>query len=103
MRDEREKRDGQEIRRTPPAHLAHRANPATLAFLASPASRACRAPCGRSSALSLTDPHRTDHTQFQSRAEAPRLIQAGRVSVPFLVGLPTAPIALHRQRHARNQ
>ena len=100
MRDEREKRDGQEIRRTPPAHLAHRANPATLAFLASPASRA---PCGRSSALSLTGPNHTDHTKFTSRAEAPRLIQAGRVAAPFLAGLPTAPIALHRQRHAQNQ
>ena len=100
MRDEREKRDGQEIRRTPPAHLAHRANPATLAFLASPASRA---PCGRSSALSLTDPNRTHHTQYRARAKAPRLIQAGRVSTPFLSGLPTAPTVLHMQLHARDQ
>jgi len=43
-------------------------------FLANPASRARLAPRRRSSALSLTDPNRTYHSKFQSRAEAPRLI-----------------------------
>ena len=124
MRDEREKRDRREIVRTRHARRACRtlrsrlASPATLAFLASPAlhappahparraspaSRACHAPCGHSSALSPTDPHRTHHTKFQLRAEAPRLIQAGQASVLFLVALPTVPTVLHTLPHVRDQ
>jgi hypothetical protein len=109
MRDEREKLDGREKReprRTCQARrtlLSRRASPETLAFLASPARRASRAPCGHSSALSLTDPTRTHHTKFQSRAEAPRLIRVGLVSAPFPVALPTVPIVLHTLPHVRDQ
>jgi hypothetical protein len=63
MRDEREKRDWREMSRTSytcanPAYLASPTQLARHTFLASPARRACRAPCGHSSALSLTDPNR---------------------------------------------
>jgi hypothetical protein len=61
MRDEREKWDWREMSRTSytcanPDYLASPTQLARHTFLASPASRACRAPCGHSSALSLTDP-----------------------------------------------
>ena len=79
MRDEREKPDGREKQETGwTCHVYHAcctlrsrpASPAPLAFLASPESRACRAPCGHSSALSLTGPTRTHHKKFQSGGSA---------------------------------
>ena len=59
MREEREKRDWREMSRTSytcanPAYLQSPTQLARHTFLASPASRASRAPCGHSSALSLT-------------------------------------------------
>jgi len=107
MRDEREKRDWREITRTSytcanPAYLASPTQLARHTFLASPARRASRAPCGRSSALSLTDLNRTPHTQCRPRAEAPRLIRAVRVSVPFPVALPTVLTVLRTLPHDRD-
>ena len=88
---------------------ARAARPAFLAWFAPQfhptrlASRASRARCGDSSALSLTEPNRRRRTTFWSRAEAPRLILAGRVLVPFPVARPTVPTVLHRPPHARDR
>ena len=76
MRDEREKLDWREMSRTSytcanPAYLASPTQLARHTFLASPARRASRAPCGRSSALSLTDPKsHAPHTMSATRGSA---------------------------------
>ena len=85
---------------------ARAARPDFLAWFAPqfhPTRLASRARCGDSSALSLTEPNRRRRTTFWSRAEAPRLILASRVLVPFPVARPTVPTVLHRPPHARDR